>query len=661
MSLQGFDILNQKKRKKKTFMDYESGHVGDDNYVITEPRITPKTTTTNKSGKTNTATITKEPKREPFSRSDDDPLKGWNHRLFLEGFYEVDSARTDWEREERMAQVDEALKDIEKRNRKTTPGTSLRTTLPGRIDTSKIQKLPYKPTSPAQVTNLPYYGNRYSGYTKYANASNKNLVPMSNSTARTPTKEELEAIYREVQGGELQQDLRKAMINSTPEEMMSKLINGQALTSSDKTIDFSAPSANTGSNKTQSRDERDANVRNNYRARQQAEADARYENFDIEAAEEKLRDNDYWTDRLLESRRQGYGFAGDERVAEERRALEEEIKRAKEAAERRRERYIREKVAQMPESKPGDMLRWSAGNVPEANQNTFSVSPRFANTLYPETQSGYYNGIPQKSYYTKDKSIYGENTDEALDAISNILTAASLIPGIDTLADAAAIPVDLLRGDYISAGLDAFGVIPVVGEVADTAKLARAGIKVADKAHDAGKVIDAVKIADKADDVADVVKVGDDVYSARKVDGTIKAFLDASDDPIVELTKMSGSIAKTSPVKIPEGATIKPKAANKGYYHMEYKWTTDDGYEYITRWHTRNPTAPLEQRDVWIIERKIKGIGAGPNHRQGLHQVRVGRNEWITYAEWRAATFANQNGFATELQKEWLKNGHWKA
>lgn len=45
MSLQGFDILNQKKRKKKTFMDYAPGHVGDDNYVITEPRITPKTTT----------------------------------------------------------------------------------------------------------------------------------------------------------------------------------------------------------------------------------------------------------------------------------------------------------------------------------------------------------------------------------------------------------------------------------------------------------------------------------------------------------------------------------------------------------------------------------------------------------------------------------------
>ena len=38
-----------------------------------------------------------------------------------------------------------------------------------------------------------------------------------------------------------------------------------------------------------------------------------------------------------------------------------------------------------------------------------------------------------------------------LDGISNALTAASLIPGVDTFADLAAIPVDLLRGDFTSA------------------------------------------------------------------------------------------------------------------------------------------------------------------------------------------------------------------
>ena len=73
-----------------------------------------------------------------------------------------------------------------------------------------------------------------------------------------------------------------------------------------------------------------------------------------------------------------------------------------------------------------------------------------------------------------------------------------------------------MRGDYISAGLDAFGVIPFIGEVADTAKLVRTGVNIADAAHDAGKVIDASKIADKADDVADVMKTENNVGELAK-------------------------------------------------------------------------------------------------------------------------------------------------
>ena len=67
-----------------------------------------------------------------------------------------------------------------------------------------------------------------------------------------------------------------------------------------------------------------------------------------------------------------------------------------------------------------------------------------------------------------------------LDSVSNVLTGASLIPGLDTFTNLASIPVDLARGDFVSAGLSALGVIPVVDEVADTAKLA----KMADKAVD---------------------------------------------------------------------------------------------------------------------------------------------------------------------------------
>ena len=76
---------------------------------------------------------------------------------------------------------------------------------------------------------------------------------------------------------------------------------------------------------------------------------------------------------------------------------------------------------------------------------------------------------------------FGNTKGSSLDALSNLLTAASLIPGIDTFADLASIPVDLARGDYISAGLSAIGVIPVIGEVGDAAKLAGMADKVADK------------------------------------------------------------------------------------------------------------------------------------------------------------------------------------
>lgn len=82
-------------------------------------------------------------------------------------------------------------------------------------------------------------------------------------------------------------------------------------------------------------------------------------------------------------------------------------------------------------------------------------------------------------------STAGVSRENILDSISNFLTAASLIPGLDTFTDLASIPVDLARGDYVSAGWDLLGVIPFVGEIADTAKIAR----VADKAADIAKLL----------------------------------------------------------------------------------------------------------------------------------------------------------------------------
>ena len=87
---------------------------------------------------------------------------------------------------------------------------------------------------------------------------------------------------------------------------------------------------------------------------------------------------------------------------------------------------------------------------------------------------------------------FGNTKGNSLDALSNLLTAASLIPGLDTFTNLASIPVDLARGDFLSAGLSAIGAIPVVGEVADVAKYADKGIDIAktvDKASDASKTV----------------------------------------------------------------------------------------------------------------------------------------------------------------------------
>ena len=96
------------------------------------------------------------------------------------------------------------------------------------------------------------------------------------------------------------------------------------------------------------------------------------------------------------------------------------------------------------------------------------------------------------------KGDFGNTIGKYLDALSNLLTAASLIPGVDTFADLAAVPVDLARGDYISAGLSALGAIPIVGEIADGAKAARLADDVVDAAKSIDKLTDGIKKANKA-------------------------------------------------------------------------------------------------------------------------------------------------------------------
>lgn len=206
------------------------------------------------------------------------------------------------------------------------------------------------------------------------------------------------------------------------------------------------------------------------------------------------------------------------------------------------------------------------------------------------------------------------NTKGALEAISDALAVASLVPGLDTFADLAAVPVDLARGDFVSAGLDAFGAVPFIGEIADTARLART----------ANKAADAVRLADKS--------------------GIAKRF---------------ASVGKSSPLKIPKRATAVLEN-KKGYTQIKYTWETGK-FKYTSRWHTRTPNAPKNQGNTWVVERKVSGVGHGKNARPKREEVLVGKNKWISKKEWRDAITARKKGVATKKQKEWLDNGHWKA
>jgi hypothetical protein len=210
-----------------------------------------------------------------------------------------------------------------------------------------------------------------------------------------------------------------------------------------------------------------------------------------------------------------------------------------------------------------------------------------------------------------------------LDYISALLSAAALIPGIDSVVDLISIPVDLLRGDLISVGFDLLGIVPFVGEVGDAGK--------------------ALRIADKVSDVTNVAKTAENIADGVKL-------VDSTSDII--------KTAKRSPIEIPKNATVKEQAKN-GYSQIKYTWQSGD-YKYTSRWHTQTPNAPAGQGTTWVVERKRSGIGYGKNPQSHKEEILVGENKWISRQDWKDAITARKQGTATKQQKEWLDNGHWK-
>ncbi len=102
--------------------------------------------------------------------------------------------------------------------------------------------------------------------------------------------------------------------------------------------------------------------------------------------------------------------------------------------------------------------------------------------------------------------IDNRKNNKTLDKVSDFLALLSLIPALDTVTNAVSIPVDLLRGDYVSAALSAAGMVPGYGEVADAAKLARMADKTSDALKYAKKGVDAAQTMDNIDDSRKTVR-----------------------------------------------------------------------------------------------------------------------------------------------------------
>lgn len=76
-----------------------------------------------------------------------------------------------------------------------------------------------------------------------------------------------------------------------------------------------------------------------------------------------------------------------------------------------------------------------------------------------------------------------------------------------------------------------------------------------------------------------------------------------------------------------------------------------DGYKFEARWHTRTRGSPVEQGDLWVIDRTRLGTASG---QQKVQHILTGDGEWTTMSDWQATVKARQNGTATTAQQQLL-------
>lgn len=118
------------------------------------------------------------------------------------------------------------------------------------------------------------------------------------------------------------------------------------------------------------------------------------------------------------------------------------------------------------------------------------------------------------------------------------------------------------------------------------------------------------------------------------------------------------TLPSTSPIYIPKSATIEEKH-KKGYEQVKYRWKRDE-YIYEARWHTRTPNAPESQGESWVVMKRKPGIGYGPNSRNKIVKVLIGKKKWISYKKWEQAIKARKYNTITKEMEDILKHGHWK-
>lgn len=186
------------------------------------------------------------------------------------------------------------------------------------------------------------------------------------------------------------------------------------------------------------------------------------------------------------------------------------------------------------------------------------AKPKNYGIMFPNTEL---HASPSKNKSEDDafkegfNDPYGEKKEEkeknwlqtGLDWTSAFLTGASLVPGWDTASNALQLLVDLGRGDYTGAALDAAGIIPFIGEAADFAKYGKAGNAAIDGIKAADKVADGIKTAEA---MSDGIKIADDVADgAKTVD---KAHDAAKTTDIAGLSKRDRLLSKATNQKVKE-------------------------------------------------------------------------------------------------------------